>query len=112
MQLKLTIFKWRLVWSLKNLGVIVCEDLGLGGHMAFNPETPYLTPNDLTEILRASLKWIYQRLNAGEIPGSFKIGGVWLIDREVFTQTLKQKAQKPQPRISKTGEKKSRHDLD
>ena len=94
------------------MGVIVCEDLGLGGHMAFNPETPYLTPNDLTEILRASLKWIYQRLNAGEIPGSFKIGGVWLIDREVFTQTLKQKAQKPQPRISKTGEKKSRHDLD
>ena len=78
--------------------------------MAFNPETPYLTPNDLTELLRASLKWIYQRLNAGEIPGSFKIGGIWLIDREVFTQTLKQKAQN-KPQVRKAVRTESKHDL-
>ncbi len=78
--------------------------------MAFNPETPYLTPNDLTELLRASLKWIYQRLNAGEIPGSFKLGGIWLIDREVFTQALKQKAQN-KPQVRKAVRTESKHDL-
>lgn len=77
--------------------------------MPFNPATPYLTPNDLTEVLRVSLKWVYQRLNAGDIPGSFKLGGVWLIDRAVFTETLRQKAQKPQPKRLQAGG--NRHDL-
>lgn len=78
--------------------------------MAFNPDTPYLTPNDLTGILRASLKWVYQRLNAGDIPGSFRLGGIWYIERETFTQSLKQKASRPTPK-RENGGSKNRHDL-
>jgi hypothetical protein len=79
--------------------------------MPFSPDTLYLSPKDLTEILKASLKWVYLRLNAGDIPGSFRLGGNWYIDRDIFTQTLKQKASKPQTKIRRTDGNQDRHDL-
>ena len=73
---------------------------------------PFYTVGELSTVLRVSTKWCYQQLNKGNIPGAFRIGSAtWFIDREVFHSALKQKSQKPQPRVRQTGETKSRHDL-
>lgn len=47
-------------------------------------ESPFLSPGELSAILKTSLKWCYQRLNAGDIPGARKVNGVWFIHRETF----------------------------
>lgn len=83
--------------------------------MPFNSKRPYLSPDDLTcedgLFPDKCLKWVYQRLNAGDIPGAFKIGGVWFIDKEILTQKLKERASKPHTKVRQTGGTKSRHDL-
>ena len=72
-------------------------------------QSPFLSPSEVSQLLRTSLKWCYQQLNKGTIPGAFKIAGIWMVDREVLLTSLKQKAQKPQ--VRQTGVTKSRHDL-
>lgn len=82
--------------------------------MPFDPKCLYLTPSDLIcddgYFPRKSLKWLYQQLNKGNIPGAFKIGGIWFIDKDVFLATLKEKASKPLPAKKMDGSK-SRHNL-
>ena len=73
--------------------------------------SPFYSVGELSEILRVSIKWLYQQLNRGKIPGAFKISGIWFIDKEIFHSTLKAMSQKPQPKVRQTGEIKSRHDL-
>lgn len=72
--------------------------------------SPFYSVGELSELLRCSQKWLYQRLNKGEIPGAFRLGATWFIDKEVLIQSLKAKAQKPLPRKETTGHT-SRHGL-
>ena len=72
--------------------------------------SPFLSPSELSELLRVSLKWTYQQLNKGLIPGAFKLAGIWMVDKEILLTGLKAKASKPQPKPL-TAQKKSRHDL-
>lgn len=72
--------------------------------------SPFLSPSELSELLRVSLKWTYQQLNRGNIPGALKISGVWLINKEILMDGLKQKAQKPD-RIKAVTPKNGRHGL-
>ena len=70
--------------------------------------SPFYSVGELSEVLRVCQKWCYQQLNRGNIPGAFKISGVWFIDKEVFHSTLKEKSQKPKPTATKSV---SRHGL-
>jgi hypothetical protein len=54
--------------------------------------SPYLSVGELADMLRVSVKWCYQQLNAGNIPGAFKLSRSWFIDRQIFLDALKQKA--------------------
>lgn len=75
-------------------------------------DSPYLSTGEVATLLRVSGKWLYQQLNKGNIPGSFKIAGIWFVDKQILTETLKQKAKTtktPKP-ASKAGGQ-SRHDL-
>jgi len=73
-------------------------------------DSPYLSTGEVAELLRVSGKWLYQQLNKGNIPGSFKIAGIWFVDKNIFQENLKQRASKPQPkRLQASGQ--SRHDL-
>jgi hypothetical protein len=51
----------------------------------------YLSIKNLSEFFQQSSKWCYQMLNKGEIPGAFKVGGTWFIDRETLQDGLKAK---------------------
>jgi len=53
---------------------------------------------------------MYKLLNKGEIPGSFKLGGIWMIDSELLISGLASKAQKPKPHRESAGNK-NRHNL-
>lgn len=70
--------------------------------------TSYLSPSELSELLRICLKQTYKLLNKGEIPGSFKLGGCWFIDRQLLLDGLTAKAQKP-PKRENAG--RNRHNL-
>ncbi|ABC77049.1 hypothetical cytosolic protein [Syntrophus aciditrophicus SB] len=71
----------------------------------------FLSPSEVSSLLRICLKQVYKLLNKGELPGSFKLGGIWMIDRDILMDGLKAKAQRPKP-ISKPGDRMSRHGLD
>ncbi|HPQ42945.1 MAG TPA: helix-turn-helix domain-containing protein [Syntrophales bacterium] len=73
--------------------------------------SPFLFVGELSELLRVSPKWAYQQLNQGNIAGSFKIGGIWLIDKEMFFASLKNKAQKPNSEPTRDGGSENRHNL-
>ncbi|MDQ5987399.1 MAG: hypothetical protein CSYNP_03139 [Syntrophus sp. SKADARSKE-3] len=73
--------------------------------------SPFLSPSEVSALLRFSLKQTYILLNKGELPGAFKLGGIWMIDREMLMDGLKSKAQKPKPQRKETAPIKSRHDL-
>jgi predicted DNA-binding transcriptional regulator AlpA len=88
----------------KNLGRTGKADIG--GNMS-----QFLSVSEVAQLLRVSTKWLYQCLGSGQLPGSFRIRGVWFIDREVLLTSLKEKAQKPKPQRKETGGTKSRHDL-
>lgn len=72
--------------------------------------SPFYSVGELSEVLRVCQKWVYQQLGKGTIPGAFKIGGVHFIDKDVFHSTLKQKSQKPTPKVKQVGGK-DRHNL-
>lgn len=74
-------------------------------------ERPFYSAGELSKVLNCSVKWLYQQLNKGCIPGAFRIGtATWFIDREIFHSTLKEKAQKPIQKAKLTVGS-SRHDL-
>lgn len=54
--------------------------------------SPYLSVGELALFLRKSEKWVYQQLNKGKIPGAFKLGGSWLIDRDILGAALQKRA--------------------
>jgi predicted DNA-binding transcriptional regulator AlpA len=59
-------------------------------------QSPYYSVDELSEVLRVCQKWVYQQLSKGNIPGAFRIGNSpWFIDKEIFHETLKKKAQSP-----------------
>jgi excisionase family DNA binding protein len=70
----------------------------------------YLSVGEIAGLLRTSEKWIYQQLAKGNIPGAFRIGRTWLIDQEIFTSKLKEKAQKP-IQVKRDSGSKNRHSL-
>jgi len=55
-------------------------------------DSPYLSVGELALLLRKSEKWIYQMLNKGKIPGAFKLGGSWLVDRDILGAALQKRA--------------------
>jgi hypothetical protein len=63
---------------------------------------PYLSVGELASLLRVSTKWCYQRMK--DIPGSFKLGGCWFVDREILLSSLKDLAAKPKLRMRSGGE--------
>jgi len=73
---------------------------------------PHYSVGELSDLLRVSQKWCYQQLNKGNIPGAFRLGSIWYIDREIFHASLKELALKPQRLPAKEmGDRKSRHNL-
>lgn len=52
----------------------------------------FYTPGEVAQVLRVATKTIYRMLLTGEIPGAFKFGGTWRIDREIFHASLKKQA--------------------
>jgi hypothetical protein len=74
--------------------------------------SPFITVGELSGILRKSEKWCYQQLRNGQIPGSFKLGGSWLIDRTLLIDTLNKFASKPKPQSQVvTDPQRDRHNL-
>jgi excisionase family DNA binding protein len=57
--------------------------------------SPYLSVGEVATLLRMSDKWTYQQLNKGNIPGAFRIGINWFIDRQTFEEALRERAKKP-----------------
>lgn len=53
----------------------------------------YLSVGETASLLGKSEKWVYAHLS--ELPGAFKLGGSWFIDKEILTSGLKSLAQKP-----------------
>jgi len=53
----------------------------------------YLSVGETAALLGKSEKWVYAHLN--EIPGAFKLGGSWFINKEILTSGLESLAQKP-----------------
>jgi hypothetical protein len=73
--------------------------------------SPFLSVSEVSQLLRVSQKWVYQTLGKGELPGAFRIRGVWFVDREMLLNALKERALKPKPRRLETAGSKNRHDL-
>jgi len=59
----------------------------------------FFSVGELADVLKCSTKYLYQRLKAGEIPGSRKIGSVWYVHRQTFldsfTKPQAQEARRP-----------------
>ncbi len=55
--------------------------------------SPYLSVGETASLLGKSEKWVYSRLK--ELPGAFKLGGSWFIDKEILMSELKSLANKP-----------------
>lgn len=72
--------------------------------------SPFLSVGELSQMLKVSEKWIYQQLGKGEIPGAFKISGMWFIDRELFLSALREKALNRSKGLRQAGSK-NRHGL-
>ena len=53
----------------------------------------YLSVGETASLLGKSEKWVYAHLS--ELPGAFKLGGSWFIDKDILTSELKLLAQKP-----------------
>ena len=52
-------------------------------------QAKYWSVGEVALVLGVSSKWAYQSVNAGKIPGAFKLRGRWFIDREEFEEGLK-----------------------
>lgn len=52
----------------------------------------FMTIGEVSTLLRKSTKSIYRIIN--DLPGSFKVGGAWLVDSEVLLASLKKSATK------------------
>jgi len=65
-------------------------------------QSPFLTADEVSLLLRKSTKWTYQR--AKDIPGSFKLGGSWFFDKDILLSSLKELAStgKPKPKPSRS----------
>jgi len=66
-----------------------------------------VSAQELADKLKMCLKTMYKLLNAGNIPGSRKIGGSWFIDLNIFEASF----QKPTIQVKPDGGSKSRHNL-
>lgn len=44
--------------------------------------SPYLTIKEVATLLRSSEKTVYRQIK--ELPGAFKFGGTWLVDKETL----------------------------
>ena len=53
----------------------------------------YLSVGETASLLGKSEKWVYAHLS--ELPGAFKLGGSWFINKEILTSELNALAQKP-----------------
>jgi regulator of sigma D len=53
-------------------------------------QSPFLTVGETAIILRKSEKWIYR--HASDIPGSLKLFGSWLFDRQTLLEELKKRS--------------------
>lgn len=71
----------------------------------------FYTPGEVAakEVMNVSVKTVYRMLVKGEIPGAFKFGGTWRIDREIFHAYYKRQAT-PKSK-GRTDSTESRHDL-
>ena len=55
-------------------------------------KSQYLSVGEVSELLTLSTKTIYKLLGAGQLPGAIKVGGTWLIDRQLLVDGLKKQA--------------------
>lgn len=53
-------------------------------------QSPFLTVGEVATTLRKSEKWVYR--HAGDIPGSLKLFGSWLFDRQTLLEELKKRS--------------------
>lgn len=66
-----------------------------------------VSAQELADKLKMSLKTMYKLLNAGNIPGSKKIGGTWFVDLNIFEASFS----KPFIQVKPDAGSKSRHNL-
>ncbi len=59
----------------------------------------YLSVGETASLLGKSEKWVYAHL--GDLPGAFKLGGSWFINKEILTSELESLARKPTRQSSK-----------
>jgi hypothetical protein len=62
--------------------------------------SPFLSPSEVSMLLGISLKQTYKLLNGGELPGAFRLRGIWMIEKELLMDGLRKKAQTPKNRES------------
>ena len=69
-----------------------------------NEMPTYLTVQEVAEVLRVSVTWVYQLVREGEIP-HIRVGGAIRIDLGLFREWLKGKERgRPAPEGGKEGE--------
>lgn len=67
---------------------------------------------DVALYLKLSTKSVYKLVNSGEITGSFRVGRSWYVHRQIFIDSLKQRAlQTNKARPVRFDENKGRHNL-
>lgn len=66
-----------------------------------------ISAQELAGKLKMCLKTMYKLLNAGQIPGSKKVGGLWYIDLNIFETSFSKSSAKPVER----GGSSNRHNL-
>ena len=71
----------------------------------------YLSVGELASMLAIGEKWCYKALQKGLIPGAFKIGGRWFIDKCQLEQGLKDLQAKPTMSVRSADSYSDRHSL-
>lgn len=67
-------------------------------------ESPYLTVEEVSTLLRKSTKWVYSKKQ--DIPGYFKLAGSIFFDRETLSSRLKELASRPTKKTNRAYEDK------
>lgn len=49
----------------------------------------YIRVNDICDYLGIHYSAVYRKLNSNKLPGAVKFGAIWLIDREMFMEYIK-----------------------
>ena len=72
-------------------------------------DSPFLCAKEVAELLGKCTKWVY--VNQHQIPGRFEIGKSIFWDREIFFQSLKEKAKRSASQKTKAEPISDKHGL-